>query len=139
MALDFPVSVFRGPMSLKSFPPCGFVVSGVVVLSLGSAALLPGCAVTPVVEAQQVACEASDEQILTFASASAERVGATFLSPENNHVELFRHGGRIGYVGARYLPSHAVEMHRELIIWMQCNGVTDTVHVGQSVVYQRTQ
>ena len=86
----------------------------------------------------KVECELSDSAVSTYARAAAELHKVEFLSPDVALVEIHRYKGRIGYIASRYVDERrGIEMHRELMIWMQCNGMVDTVWIGQFRVYER--
>ena len=97
-----------------------------------------GCSAPSGVVIHPIECEVSDQQISEFATAAAKKIGVEIPSPLESLVEIYRYEGRLGYIATRYLGENkALEMHRELIIWMRCDGTVDSVHVGQSLVYSR--
>ena len=97
-----------------------------------------GCSVVPTSVIPIVDCEVSDSDISAFAKAAAELHKVEFLGPDVAVVEIHRYKGRIGYIAARYVDGRkAVELHRELMIWMQCNGLVDEIAIGQFSVYER--
>jgi hypothetical protein len=109
-----------------------FLVPLVTVVSVSGCSAVSSKAV-PIVE-----CEVSDSDIAAYARAAAELHNVEFLGPDVADVEIHRYKGRIGYIAARYVGERrAVETHRELMIWMQCNGLVDSIAIGQSEVYER--
>jgi hypothetical protein len=83
-------------------------------------------------------CEVSDSTIASYAKAAAELHDVEFLDDDVAFVEIHRYEGRVGYIASRYVDGRrGVEFHRELMIWMRCDGVVDTVCIGQFRVYER--
>jgi len=105
---------------------------GLIVLFVSACSASIGVVLHP------IKCELSDQQVSEFAAAAGQKVGVEMASPLRSHVEIYRHEGRLGYIATRYLgENRALEMHRELIIWMKCDGTVDSVHISQSLIYSR--
>jgi hypothetical protein len=84
-------------------------------------------------------CDVSDEFIKENAKKHADLYGVGFYVPPEDFVEIQRHAGRVGYIGAEYIDRNqkVIHFHRETIIWMECSGELESIYVGETPVFVR--